>query len=81
VNRLIELGADIYANNQEAFRNAVHNGHIEIVIRLIELGADIDIAIKCTCNKESKAKLLKIKEEYCQPLVKSALMVYFLSSS
>jgi ankyrin repeat protein len=43
VNRLIDAGADVDAEDGEALISAVHNGHLEIVKRLIEAGADVNI--------------------------------------
>ena len=41
VKRLIALGADIHAYDEESLRFAVINGHIDVVRVLIDAGADI----------------------------------------
>jgi ankyrin repeat protein len=74
MNRLIELGANIHARNEQSLRNAVGYRNNKIVDLLIKSGADIDIAIEYS-DEDEKPNLLKIREEYSQPLVKSAIMV------
>jgi len=50
VRRLVEQGANIHANDEEALRWAAFRGHLEIVKYLIEKGADVhgqnDLALK-----------------------------------
>ncbi len=41
VNELIEAGADLTAQRNEAIREAAWHGHLEVVNRLIEAGADV----------------------------------------
>ena len=68
VNRLIDEGADIHANNDEALRWAASNGHYEVVKVLIEEGANIhaqgDCAINCAFNNHYPkiVKLLKLHD-------------------
>ena len=38
---LVEKGADIHVNFDEAFRNGVSSGHLDVVKYLVEKGADI----------------------------------------
>ena len=41
VSALLEAGADIHANNDDALRWSAENGHVEVVSALLEAGADI----------------------------------------
>src|SRR6185436_12998676 len=38
---LVDLGADIHTNNEQALRCSAANGHLELVKYLVNLGADI----------------------------------------
>jgi len=40
VKTLLDRGADIHARNDEALRSAAHNGYLEIVQLLLEMGAN-----------------------------------------
>jgi hypothetical protein len=59
VKHLIEQGADIHADNDEAFRLSTRLNHLEIVKYLVALGTDIhaenDEALKfCAHYRQSK---------------------------
>jgi len=43
IKLLLEYGVDVHANNDEAFRESIHNNSVNVVKLLLENGADIHI--------------------------------------
>ena len=66
VKSLINAGADVHANNNEALQWASANGHIEVVKLLLDAGADVhaknDLALRWA-NEEGHTKVVKLLKQ------------------